>query len=91
MGCRKNRPQPSAREWGQGGVEGQEGGVEVEGGRVVEVERDWMCSLDLGGEGGEGEEIRVVSVDETIIALCLQFMSQSFDLTCHYRFYLVMT
>ena len=44
--------------------------------------------LDLGGEG---EEIRVVSVDKTIIALCLQFMSQSFDLTCHYRFYLVMT
>ena len=50
-----------------------------------------MCSLDLGGEGGEGEEIRVVSVDETIIALCLQFMSQSFDLTFHYRFYLFMT
>ena len=63
MGCRRNRHEPSAREWGQGGVpareggvEGQEGEVEVEGGTVREGEVAWTCSLGLGEEG---EEIRV--------------------------------
>ena len=48
MGCRRNKPQPSARGWGQEDVPAREGGAVRQGGGVgVEEEKDKV----VGEEG----------------------------------------
>ena len=58
MGCRKSKPQPVSRKWGQEGAPAmQGGGVGVEeGARVVVEEGDWTCSLEAG-RGGEDSKV----------------------------------
>ena len=62
MGCRRNKPQPSARGWGQEEIPAREGGAARQGGgvgveeevdQVLGEEGDLPCSLGTGGEAGE--------------------------------------
>ena len=60
MGCRRNKPHPSAREEGQEEVPAREGGAAEQGGgaeaqvdQVLGKEGGLPCSLGTGGEAGQ--------------------------------------